>query len=93
MTVYQVGNNVPSRRRSNGVAEVRTEFSRMGIASFVLSLVSVALLQLFLPLVMLLSSYLAPAGVREAAGDVGVMWLLMTTLVELVALILVFRQQ
>jgi hypothetical protein len=70
------------------VAEVRTEFSRMGIASFVLCLVSVALLQSFLPLVMLLSSYLAPAGVREAAGDVGVMWLRMTTLVELVALIL-----
>jgi hypothetical protein len=60
----------------------------MGIASFVLCLVSVALFRLFLPLVMLLSSYLAPEWANHAAGDVGILWLQMITLLELVALVL-----
>jgi hypothetical protein len=60
----------------------------MGIASFVLCLVSVALFRLFLPLVMLLSSYLAPEWANQAAGDVGIVWLQMITLLELVALVL-----
>jgi len=65
------------------VAEVRTKFSRMGIASFVLSLVWLTLFGLFLPVVFL-SSYLAP----EAAGDVTVLWSRMGTLFQLVALVL-----
>ena len=55
----------------------------MGVASFVLSLVSVALFGLFLPMVFL-SSYLAP----EATGDVVVLWNRMVTLFLLVALVL-----
>src|SRR5829696_3944650 len=54
----------------------------MGVASFVLSLVSVALYGLFLPMVFL-SSYLAP----EAAGDVAVVWSRMATLFQQVALV------
>ncbi len=60
----------------------------MGIASCGLSLVSVALFRLFLPLVMLLSSSLAPEWANRAASDVGIVWLRMTTLIELVALVL-----
>jgi len=58
----------------------------MGIASFVLSLVSLALFQLFLPMVAL-SSFLAPAGANQAAGDVALVWVRMITLFELVALV------
>jgi hypothetical protein len=67
------------------VAEVRTEFSRMGIASFVLSLVWLALFtsSSFLPVV-ILSSYFDP----EAAGEVVVLWSRMGTLFQLVALAL-----
>jgi hypothetical protein len=65
------------------VAEVRTEFSRMGIASFVLSLVWLTLFTSFLPVVFL-SSYLDP----EAAGDVVVLWARMATLFQQVALVL-----
>ena len=60
----------------------------MGIASFVICLVSVALFRLFLPLVMLLSSPFAPEWANQAAGDVGIAWLRMITLFELVALVL-----
>ena len=55
----------------------------MGIASFVLFLVSVGLFQLLLPVVFL-SSYLAP----EASGDVAVLWARMVTLLQQVALVL-----
>jgi hypothetical protein len=65
------------------VAEVRTGHSRMGVASFVLSLVSLTLFGLFLPVVFL-SSYLDP----EAAGDVVVLWARMATLFQQVALVL-----
>jgi hypothetical protein len=65
------------------VAEVRTEFSRIGTASFVLSLVWLTLFASFLPVVFL-SSYLDP----EAAGDVVVLWARMGTLFQLVALVL-----
>ena len=65
------------------MAEVRTGHSRMGIASFVLSLVSVALFWLLLPVVFL-SASLAP----EASGDVAVLWARMVTLVQQVALVL-----
>jgi hypothetical protein len=65
------------------VAEVRTGHSRMGVASFVLILVSLTLFGLFLPVVFL-SSYLAP----EAAGDVAVLWARMATLFQQVALVL-----
>jgi quinol-cytochrome oxidoreductase complex cytochrome b subunit len=65
------------------VAEVRTEFSRMGIASFVLSLVWLTLFTSFLPVVFL-SSYLDP----EAAGDVVLLWSRMGTLFQVVALVL-----
>jgi hypothetical protein len=60
----------------------------MGIASCGLSLVSVVLFRLFLPLVMLFSSYLAPEWANQAAGDVGLVWLRMITLLDLVALVL-----
>ena len=55
----------------------------MGIASFVLSLVSVALFRLMLPVVFL-SAYLAP----EASDDVAVLWARMVLLVQQVALVL-----
>jgi len=55
----------------------------MGIASFVLSLVSVALFRLLLP-VLFLSAYLAP----EASDDVAVLWARMVLLVQQVALVL-----
>ena len=54
----------------------------MGIASFVLSLVSVALFRLMLPVVFL-SAYLAP----EASDDVAVLWARMVLLVQQVALV------
>jgi hypothetical protein len=65
------------------VAEPRTDQSRLGIASFVLFLVSVALFRLLIPVVYL-SSALAP----EAAGDVAVLWARMVTLFQQVALVL-----
>ena len=55
----------------------------MGIASFVLSLVSVALFRLLLPVVFL-SAYLAP----EASDDGAVLWARMVLLVQQVALVL-----
>jgi len=55
----------------------------MGIASFVLSLVSVALFRLLLP-VLFLSAYLAP----EASDDVAVLWARMVLRVQQVALVL-----
>jgi hypothetical protein len=54
----------------------------MGIASFVLSSVSVALFRLMLPVVFL-SAYLAP----EASDDVAVLWARMVLLVQQVALV------
>jgi hypothetical protein len=65
------------------LAEVRTGHSRLGIASFVLALVSVTLFQLLLP-VIFLSASLTP----EASGDVAVLWARMVTLVQQVALVL-----
>jgi hypothetical protein len=65
------------------LAEVRKGHSRMGIASFVLSLVSVALFRLLLPVVFL-SAYLTP----EASGDVAVLWARMVVLFQQVALVL-----
>jgi len=65
------------------VAEVSTEFSKMGVASFVLSLVWLTLFTSFLPVV-LLSSYLDP----QAAGEVVVLWSRMGTLFQVVALVL-----
>ena len=55
----------------------------MGIASFELSLVSVSLFRLLLPVVFL-SASLGP----EASGDVAVLWARMVTLVQQVALVL-----
>ena len=60
----------------------------MGIASFVLCLVSVALFRLFLPLVVLLSLPFAPEWANQGAGHVGILWLQMVMLVELIALVL-----
>ena len=54
----------------------------MGIASFVLSLVSVALFRLLLPVVFL-SAYLVP----DATGEVAVLWARMVLLVQQVALV------
>jgi len=55
----------------------------LGIASFVLALVSVSLFRLLLPVVFL-SASLAP----EASGDVAVLWARMVLLVQQVALVL-----
>jgi hypothetical protein len=54
----------------------------MGIASCVLSLVSVALFRLLLPVVFL-SAYLVP----DATGEVAVLWARMVLLVQQVALV------
>jgi hypothetical protein len=62
---------------------VRTGHSRLGIASFVLSLVSVALFRLLLPVV-----FISAVSVPEASGEVAVLWARMVTLVQQLALVL-----
>jgi hypothetical protein len=55
----------------------------LGIASFVLSLVSVSLFRLLLSVV-----FLSAVSVPEASGDIAVLWARMVLLVQQVALVL-----
>lgn len=68
------------------MANTRTEHSRMGIASLVMSLVPAAFLVILVALILLLSSTAPPGADETGFGAAVILLVLMTLLSEIVAL-------